>query len=387
MNYLNIERAEKETDEAGEIALFYGFKPIASPSITKEDTAAVKNFDHYFIPEERTALIHMYFKEKMVALPQPVMFYCEKPFPGSKIGPKRKSALRVEASLTSIGSDKSVCECLSVQAAITILQKIGYKHTEVHLNSVGDKESGSEFQKKLSIFIRKNYNAFPGDLRQALKKDPLAVLKEEKAEWQKWFDECPKSIDFLSETSRVHFKEILECLEMMEIPYFINHHLVGGPEVSETIISIRSEASPRGKQEELACGSRFNSLAKKIGYKKELAAFTLNISAKSKKKLKKVQLKETAPKFFLVQFGGEAKFKSFIVLQELFKAKVSVNHAIAKDKLGIQMNLAESSKAAYIILLGQKEALENSVIVRNTADRSQEIVPIPQLSEYIKKLK
>jgi histidyl-tRNA synthetase len=74
------------------------------------------------------------------------------------------------------------------------------------------------------------------------------------------------------------------------------------------------------------------------------------------------------------------------VLEELYKVGANVLHSIAKDKLGGQMSVVEASEAPYMLLIGQKEALENSVVIRNTATRAQEIVPIPELAATIKEL-
>lgn len=379
----------KEANEAAQIARFYGFKPIMSPTVKKQDIDSVKNFDQTSFPSEKAALIRMYFEEKMMALQQPVMFFCERPFPGSKESVHHhKSLLRLEASIVSLGSSKCVCECLSIQTGITMLNKAGYNDLEIHINSIGDKDSMNEFQKKLTVFIRKNINSFPADLRQAVKKDIFAILKESKEEWKKWNLECPKSIDFLSESSRLHFKEVLEFLEVMDIPYVIDHHLVGDLEIgSETIFSIMSTDSEfADKQENLAYGFRFNRLARKIGYKKDIPSTILNIGVKLKKRSKIAKIKPTKPQFYLVQFGQEAKLKSFLILKELYKAGVSVCHSIAKDKLSSQMSVAENSGAPYIILIGQKEALENSVVIRNTSTRAQEIVPIASLASKAKEL-
>ena len=49
--------------------------------------------------------------------------------------------------------------------------------------------------------------------------------------------------------------------------------------------------------------------------------------------------------------------------------------------------VAENLKVPYIIIMGQKEALENAVIVRNMANRSQTVVPIPKLADYLKHLR
>lgn len=368
-----------ETNEIGAVATFFGFTPIKAPQITKKDFDLTKNYNINFLAKEKSALTHMYFEEKMMASPQPVMFYIEHPFPNS--GEKKKTA-KLEASLLTMGSTKSVSECISIQTAITALNKLGYKDLVVHLNSIGDKESISEFQRKLTLFVKKNMNSFPSDLRQLIKKDIYAIFKYNKKEWECFGVECPKSLDFLSEQSRLHFKEVLEFLEIMEVPYIINPNLIGDSNIgSETVYEIREN------NEVLATGMRFNRLAKKIGYKKDLASNILHISVKIKKALKKVKIKKQKPQFYLVQFGPEAKLKSFLILRQLYKAGVNVIHAIAKDKLGSQIGIAETSGAPYIILIGQKEAIENNVIIRNNTNRAQEIVPISELYYRIKDIK
>lgn len=385
------DRKLNEINEIGKIARFYGFQPIISPTVEKQDFESTKNFDESEHPAEKAALLRMYFEERLMSLPQPNMFYCERPFRRGKGLPagkqEKKRPLHLDSSLISLGSSKSVCECLSIQTGISILNSVGYKNLIVEINSIGDKDSMSEFQRKLTYFVKKNYNAFSSDLKQTSKKDLFAIFKGDKKEWESFQTECPKSIDFLSESSRLHFKEVIEFLEIMEIPYQINHHLIGDLDIgSETIFSIKTEAEENGKQEELAYGFRFNRMAKKIGLKKDVPATILNISAKLKKNLKKVKAKSLKPQFYLVQFGPEAKLKSFLILQELYKAGAGVIHSIAKDKLGSQMGIAETSEAPYIILIGQKEALENSAVIRNTQTRAQEIVPISEFALKVKEL-
>lgn len=73
-------------------------------------------------------------------------------------------------------------------------------------------------------------------------------------------------------------------------------------------------------------------------------------------------------------------------MHELFKAGAAVLHAIAKDKLSTQMGVAENSDIPYILLIGQKEALENSVLIRSAATRAQELVPITELAAKVKEL-
>ena len=71
----------------------------------------------------------------------------------------------------------------------------------------------------------------------------------------------------------------------------------------------------------------------------------------------------------------------------LRQARVDICQTLSKDKMSSQIAVAENLKAPYLIIMGQKEALEEAVIVRNMLNRSQKIVPIPKLADYIKHLK
>ncbi len=57
------------------------------------------------------------------------------------------------------------------------------------------------------------------------------------------------------------------------------------------------------------------------------------------------------------------------------------------DKLQGQMAVAENLRIPYTIIMGQKEAMEDSVIVRDMPTRNQNTVKIDELAKYIEKLK
>src|SRR5262249_43301985 len=134
-----------------------------------------------------------------------------------------------------------------------------------------------------------------------------------------------------------------------------------------------------GSEEEilLASGVRYNTLAKKVGFKKELGAVGVTISlkdskAKPTKKMACWRFKK--PLAYLVQMGPEAKQKSLKLIETLRKAKISIYHSLTKDKLVAQLTAAEALKVPYLIIMGQKESMENTVIVRATENRSQDVV-------------
>jgi histidyl-tRNA synthetase len=93
------------------------------------------------------------------------------------------------------------------------------------------------------------------------------------------------------------------------------------------------------------------------------------------------------PKVYFIQVGFEAKLKSLNVIEILRKAHVPIAQSLSKDSLGAQLAVAEKTGVPYVIIFGQMEAVKNNVIVRNMETRSQETVPLSELSQYIKGLK
>jgi histidyl-tRNA synthetase len=282
-----------------------------------------------------------------------------------------------------IGSTKSIAEATLIKIAYELLREEGYEKISVSINSIGDKESMNRFCKELANFYRKNINDLSPHCRQLLKRDPFEVYEctDEKCKGGK--EHCPNPISYLTEQSRIHFKEVLEYLETLSIPFEIHNFLVCNRKMwSQTAFALYDEHGS-----ELARGVRYNAVAKKIGFKKDTGAIGITVRyTRPKKSLRKGALVVKQPLMYFIQLGFEAKLKSLIVIEILRKAKVPIAQALNRDKIGVQIQSAETDRIPYTIIMGQKEAMENSVIVREMRTRSQESVPFSQLADYVKKL-
>ena len=94
-----------------------------------------------------------------------------------------------------------------------------------------------------------------------------------------------------------------------------------------------------------------------------------------------------APKVYFIQLGLEAKLKSLNVVEQLRLAHIPILQSISKDTLGVQWAIAEKSGVPYALIFGHKEAIDNTVIVRDMHNRKQETIKLANLAEYLKKLK
>ena len=64
---------------------------------------------------------------------------------------------------------------------------------------------------------------------------------------------------------------------------------------------------------------------------------------------------------------------------------VAVRQSLTFERLGEQMILAKRLNMPYILLMGHKEAVENSILVREIATNSQEQVALEDLVTYLKR--
>ena len=397
-------------DKIGEIAVYYGFSPKKSPEIKKVDLEYAKALlagdfiddeedGHARLPlhvEEKVALLRMYQEHAMYELPQPVMLYFKEPFKGASLLPSRKqSSYHRYADLEIIGNARSIAEATLIQTARVMLQEEGYENICVEINSIGDKDSIARFNRELTTYYRKHVNDMHAECRQLLKQDAFELLMCTNEKCLVMNKEAPKSMNFLTEASRLHFQEVLEYLEKLGIPYRINHHLVGNRKYcTETIFSIvnmdhdaKQDPKKTGHHKILAVGVRYDGLARKVGMKRDIQGVSLSMLVKGNKPDLRKELKKTKrPIASYVQLGFESKLISLGVIETLRKVKVPLYLSLAKDRLGAQVSIIEKNNIPYTLIMGKKEAMEKSIIVRNTDTHAQETILLEKLGEHMKRL-
>ena len=399
-------------EKAQEVAVYYGFKPIDTPILENEEvftgsigegtdiidkemyTLKTKGGDHLALrPEHTAALMRAYIEHGMQTMPQPVMFYQYGPvFRHDK--PQRGRYRQFwQFDLDCLGSDKSIMDALVIKAGMSILEEAGATNLTVDINSIGDKECRGGYVKELTSYYRKHLSSLPAIDRERLKTNPLRILDSKEEKTKEINEGAPDAISFLCASCKKHFKEVLEYLEEMGINYNINKNLVRGLSYyTRTVFEVYTESEEEGGLPiQVASGGRYDYLAKQIGGKKDVSAvgFSMGVDrvveAKWYKKLSPRILKK--PKIYFIQLGSEAKLKSLNIIEILRKAHVPIAQSLSKDSLGSQLGIAEKLSIPYAIIFGVKEAIDDSVIVRDMSNRSQDTVKLSKLLEYLKELK
>lgn len=401
------------SEKAAEIAIYYGFQPIDTPTLEKEDlflrgvgeendmtqkemyTLKTRGGDRLAMRPEGTAgVMRSYLEHGMHSLPQPLMFYYYGPFyrhENPQAGRKREFR---QFGLEVLGTKKSVADAMIIMMMKTTLEEAGLKNLQIDINSIGDNDCRGNWRRELTNYYKKHIKEICADCRERLKTNPLRVLDCKNEKCQEVKAGAPESISYLCSGCKAHFKEVLEYLDSMKIEYRINPSLVRGLDYyTRTVFEISQlpKEGQTGLPLALGGGGRYDYLAKTLGSKKDVPAVGASIGvdrvvmSPDYEKLTPRIIKK--PKVFFIQLSPDAKMKSFEVIEILRGAKIPLVQTIAKDSLGAQLAQAEKLRVPYAVILGQKEAMEGTVIVRHMDTRSQDTVKIGHLAEYFKSLK
>jgi len=398
-------------EKAQEVAVYYGFKPIETPILEQESifttgigegtdiidkemySLKTKGGDQLALRPEHTApLMRAYIEHGMQTMPQPVMFYQYGPVFRHDNPQKGRYRQFYQFDIDSLGSEKSIMDALVIKVGMSILEEAGAHNLSVDINSIGDKECRNSYIKELVNYYKKNLSGLPTIDKERLKTNPLRILDSKEAKTKEINEGAPDAISFLCPTCKKHFKEVLEYLEEMGINYNINKNLVRGLSYyTRTVFEVIETNEEDGTTMAIASGGRYDYLAKQIGSKKDVPAVGFSIGVDRVvgstwyKKLSPRIIKK--PKIYFIQLGGEAKLKSLNIIEILRKAHIPIMQSLSKDSLGSQLAVAERLNIPYAIIFGVKEAIEDSVIVRDMSNRSQNTVKISKLLEYLKEIK
>jgi histidyl-tRNA synthetase len=404
-------------EKAAEIAGYYGFKPIETPILEREavfttgigkETDLVqkeiyslrtKSGDRLTMrPEGTAAVMRAYIERGMHTLSQPVQLFYGGPFFRHEKPQRARYRQFYQFGLEAIGSEKSIMDATIIRIVATILEEAGFKNLSVDVNSIGDKKSRVIFRRELVAYYRKHIGDICSDCKRRLRTNPLRILDCKNVKCEPLKEQAPESISSLSDEDKKHFKEVLEYLETMGVEYKINNSLVRGLDYySRTVFEILEKAPAVNPGETpanplaLAGGGRYDYLGKQLGSRKDIpgvgAAIGVDRIIEAPEYAHLMPKSVRKPKVFFIQLGFEAKLKSLVITETLRKAHIPILQALSKDKLGVQLGTAEKLGIPYVIIIGQKEALENTVIVRNMETHSQDTIPIPDLAQHLKKIK
>lgn len=386
-----------------DIANFYDFGKIDTPILEDanlfirsvgENTDIVekemfilktKGKDYLALRPEGTApIMRAYIENGLLSLPQPVRLWYFGPFFRYEKPQAGRFRQFNQFGIEIIGESDSIVDVQSVLIMYKVLQELGLNDLIVKINSIGDDKCRPTYRKDLIKNLRNNKDSLCEDCQKRIKTNPLRVLDCKNEKCQQVLLGAPQSIDYLCEECKKHLKDTLEYLDELKIPYLLESKLVRGLDYyTRNVFEIESTRSGVV----LAGGGRYDNLAKVLGGGNVSAcgaAAGIERIINEMKETKNRPMLKDVPDIFFTQIGPLAKKKSLPILENLRKAGLKVGESFGKNGLKDQLGKASRLGVKAVIILGQKEAINDKILIRNMKTSKQ--VEIKQ-EEIVKELK
>ena len=284
-----------------------------------------------------------------------------------------------------VGAPTAIAEALLIIVVNAIADEAGIAKRVLAINSLGSIESSNRFIRDVTSFLRKHVDTISPTLRPKAATDPLGTLIQLFEKGHPATSRAPQSVEYLTEDERRRFWELLEYLEMSGISYELNSSILGSRDFwAHTLFELSAVDPETGTRVPFAHGGRYDPLAVQMageGSSAALAAISVEIRGKSAFKPERRVL----PALYFAHLGAEARRRTLPVLELLRRSGIAVEQSLMHERLHEQMERARGMKVSHLLIMGHKEAMEGTVLVREIATNAQEAIPVRDLPGYLRR--
>jgi histidyl-tRNA synthetase len=272
---------------------------------------------------------------------------------------------------------------------------LGLTGIKLEINSLGLAEERAAHRVELIAYLEKHMDVLDEDAKRRLYTNPLRVLDTKNPALQEIAQNAPKLIDFLGEASLAHFEGLQRTLKANNIPFRINPRLVRGLDYYNLTV-FEWITDKLGAQGTVAAGGRYDPLIEQLGGKPTAACGWAMGIERILELLKEEKLvpEEEGCDVYVVHQGEAARDQAFIIAERLRDTGLDVILHCSPDgqtaSFKSQMKRADSSGAAFAVILGEDEIANRTVGVkplRNVGPEGgkseQQNVPAEDLTEFL----
>ena len=304
---------------------------------------------------------------------------------GGSSAKERTGMPSLALELHVIGSSSAVSEALLIVVANAIAEEAGIEKRVLSINNIGSVESSNRYVRDISAYLRKHIESISPTLRPRAASDPLGTLIQLIERGHPAISRAPQAMEYLTEEERRRFWEILEYLEVSGLSYELSPHVLGSRDCwAHSLYEISTIDAETGGRISFAFGGRYDPLAERFArapLPSAMISIVCEVHGRSRVK------RETAglPAIYYAHLGPEARRRSLPVLETLRKEGILVHQGLLHERIGEQMAAARKHATPYVLIMGHKEAVEGTILVREVATNSQEAVPLPELPGYLRR--
>jgi len=337
-------------------------------------------------PEGTASVCRAYLEHGFHNLPQPVKMYYFAPIFRYERPQAGRFRQHHQFGCEAIGDDDPALDAEVIELAWQFFRSLGLQNLSIHLNSIGCKQCRPEYLGILKEYYAHHTDEICKDCKARLQRNPLRLLDCKKPDCQRVAADAPKSIEHLCSDCSGHFEQLQKYLDLIHIPFEINHCLVRGLDYyTKTVFEIQPEEEK--SQSTIGGGGRYDGLIEELGGKPTAAlGFAIGIE-RVILNLKKQNITVPplpSPQVYIAYMGKEAGDAAIKLASTLRHAGIGVIEAVGSRSLKSQLRQANALHIRKVIIIGEDELRTDTVTLRDMDTSEQKNAGISELEVLLK---
>ena len=258
---------------------------------------------------------------------------------------------------------------------------------DLQVNSIGTSECRAGYRDALKQFLKPHFDELSEISKKRFNTNPLRILDSKNKKEQTILKNGPRISDYYTKDDKEHFNEVKTYLKAMNIPFTINSGLVRGLDYyTKTVFEITS--NELGSQDALLGGGRYDSLVETlggkptpgIGFATGIERILLLINEENFKEHKPV------PDVYLICLEKKGIPVSLNLAKILRLKGLNIVSDPLRRSMKAQMRDANKLRARYVLILGENELKDNTIIFKNLESGKQENIKQEKIVKYFDNL-
>ena len=276
----------------------------------------------------------------------------------------------------SFGSNNPLADIETIMMGNDLLNKLGVKNFELHINSLGNEVVRKAYHDALINYFTPVKDQLSEDSQRRLMKNPLRILDSKEEQDKQFLPDAPRIVDYLDDESKANFKFITDALDKLGIKYVLDDDLVRGLDYYTGVIFefMVADTDLWASPTTVLGGGRYNHLVEEFGGP-ETPAVGFGIGEERLMLVLEKQNPElfadSGIDFFITNIGEGTALKSVELARKLRAQGQRVQYDVDQKKLKNQFKKADRVHAEFVITLGEKELAEGNVSIKRLADGKQ----------------
>ena len=258
---------------------------------------------------------------------------------------------------------------------------------DLQVNSIGTSECRAGYRDALKQFLKPHFDELSDISKRRFNTNPLRILDSKNKKEQTILKNGPRISDYYTKDDKEHFNEVKTYLKAMKIPFTINSGLVRGLDYyTKTVFEITS--NELGSQDALLGGGRYDSLVETlggkptpgIGFAAGIERILLLINEENFKEHKPV------PDIYLICLEKKGIPVSLNIAKILRLKGLNIVSDPLRRSMKAQMRDANKLRARYVLILGESELKDNTILFKNLESGKQESIKQEKIVKYFDNL-